>query len=41
MIEKIVKYNCVENLKKEGNPIIIVAAVREAEAIKYLVTIME
>ena len=35
MIEKIVKYNCVENLKKEGNPIIIVAAVREAEAIKY------
>ena len=35
MIKKAVKYNCIENLKKDGNPIIIVAAVREAEAIKY------
>ena len=32
-MEKPVKYNCIESLKKEGSPIIIVAALYEAEAI--------
>ena len=31
--ESKVKYDCVESLKKEGPPIIIVAAVHEAEAV--------
>ena len=30
-----VKYNCIESLKKAGDPIIIVAAVDEAEAFAY------
>ena len=30
-----VKYECIESLKKEGHPVIIVAAVHEAEAIAY------
>ena len=34
-MERTVKYNCIESLKKNGDPIIIVAAVREAEAIAY------
>ncbi len=32
-MEKRVKFKCIEPLKKEGPPIIIVAAVREAEAV--------
>mgnify|MGYP006090568941 FL=1 len=34
-MERTVKYNCIKSLKKNGDPIIIVAAVREAEAIAY------
>ena len=32
-MDKQVKYNCISNLKAEGSPIIIVAAVHESEAI--------
>ena len=32
-MEKIVKYKSLQSLKKEGDPIIIVAAVPEAEGI--------
>ena len=32
-MDKRVKLECIEALKKEGPPIIIVAAVREAEAV--------
>ena len=32
-MEKQVKYNCIQDLKKDGSPIIIVAALYEAEAI--------
>ena len=32
-MDNIVKYKCIEKLKKQGDPIIIVAAVNEAEAI--------
>ena len=34
-MERLVNKNCIENLKKPGSPIIIVAAVKEAEAIAY------
>ena len=34
-MEKIVNKTCIKNLKKSGAPIIIVAAVKEAEAIAY------
>ena len=34
-MERLVKYECIQALKKKGAPIIIVAAVREAEAIAY------
>lgn len=34
-METLVNKNCIENLKKPGSPIIIVAAVKEAEAIAY------
>ena len=32
-MKKIAKYNCIENLKKVGSPVIIVALVEEAEAV--------
>ena len=32
-MNKIAKYICTENLKKEGSPIIIVTLVEEAEAV--------
>jgi organic radical activating enzyme len=32
-MDNIVKYKCIDSLKKEGDPIIVVAAVNEAEAI--------
>ena len=34
-MENLVNKNCIEPLKKNGTPIIIVAAVKEAEAIAY------
>ena len=34
-MDKQVKRDCIDKLRKPGNPIVIVAAVREAEAIKY------
>ncbi len=34
-MEKIVNKTCIDNLKKSGAPIVIVAAVKEAEAIAY------
>ena len=34
-MEKIVNKTCIKNLKESGAPIIIVAAVKEAEAIAY------
>ena len=34
-MEQIVNQNCINSLKKPGAPIIIVAAVKEAEAIAY------
>ena len=37
MIKKAVKYNCIENLKKDGNPIIIVAAVKRLKRLNMLV----
>ena len=33
-MEKQVKYNCIQDLKKDGSPIIIVAALYEAEETK-------
>ena len=32
-MDKLVKYNCLQDLKKVGSPIIIVAAVHESEAV--------
>ena len=32
-MDKIAKFSCVENLKKEGNPIVIVSVADEAEAV--------
>ena len=34
-MDKQVKRDCIDKLRKPGKPIVIVAAVREAEAIKY------
>ena len=39
-MEKLVKKNCIESLKKPGPPIIIATLPEEAEAVYYAVKIM-